>query len=78
MGEIFIIFSIFPDICYFPQIYENKIGILENDIYIFPKIRKISEISCVLGIFNIQNTIFTIKFLLLLLQNPRFLSSFCQ
>ena len=37
MGEnIFIIFSIFSDICYFVQKdMKNKIGILENDIYIF-------------------------------------------
>ena len=48
MGEIFIIFSIFSDIYYFSKYMKNKIGILENDIYIFPKIRKISEISCVL------------------------------
>ena len=41
MGEIFIIFSIFSDICYFFQIYENKIGILENDIYIFPIVNSV-------------------------------------
>ena len=34
MGEIFIIFYIFSDICYFLHM-KNKIGILENDnIYI--------------------------------------------
>ena len=32
MGEIFIIFSIFSDICYFPKYMENKIGIFESHI----------------------------------------------
>ena len=35
-GEIFIIVSILSDICYFYKYMKNKIGILENDIYIFP------------------------------------------
>ena len=33
MGEIFIIFSIFSDICYFPKYMENKIGIFESHIF---------------------------------------------
>ena len=33
MGEIFILFSLFSDICYFLQRYmKNKIGILENNM----------------------------------------------
>ena len=45
MGEIFIIFSIFSDICYFSKYMKNKIGILENDIYIFPIVNSVILLS---------------------------------
>ena len=42
MGKIFIIVSIFSDICYFFQYYmKNKIGILKNDKYIFPIVNSV-------------------------------------
>ena len=42
MGEIFIIFLYFRIFAIFYNYMKNKIGILENDIYIFPIVNSVN------------------------------------
>ena len=58
----------FSDICYFFQYYmKNKIGILENYIYIFPVVNSVNLFSCFLSRFPLRYAPMKLLWLFLLL-----------